>query len=156
MNWMWIRSAAWIKLKLLSNCRKEKPFHALLWGRVLLIFLAPEDMKVGQGFLKHTILWVKIKKQKLTNTTKNTPNTNRPQDMKQILSPLRKIFNFMSAKIWQIYSENGKSYWGLTPLILNTFCDSSRGRYHQKLSSQLITLSSQIFPVKNANLQSSG
>ena len=30
------------------------------------------------------------------------------------------------------------------------------GRYHQKLSSQLITLKSQIFPIKNSNLQSSG
>ena len=30
------------------------------------------------------------------------------------------------------------------------------GRYHQEQSSQLITLKSQIFPVKNANLRSSG
>ena len=30
------------------------------------------------------------------------------------------------------------------------------GRYHQEPSSQLITLKSQIFPVKNSNLQSSG
>ena len=30
------------------------------------------------------------------------------------------------------------------------------GRYHQQRSSQLITLKSRIFPVKNANLQSSG
>ena len=30
------------------------------------------------------------------------------------------------------------------------------GRYHQELSSQLITLKSQISPVKNSNLQSSG
>ena len=31
-----------------------------------------------------------------------------------------------------------------------------RGRYHQEPSSQLITLKSQIFPVKNSNLQVSG
>ena len=30
------------------------------------------------------------------------------------------------------------------------------GRYHQEQSSQLITLKSQIFPVKSSNLQSSG
>ena len=30
------------------------------------------------------------------------------------------------------------------------------GRYHQQPSSQLITLKSQVFPVKSANLQSSG
>ena len=31
----------------------------------------------------------------------------------------------------------------------------NRGRYHQESSSQLITLQSQIFPVKKSNLQSS-
>ena len=33
---------------------------------------------------------------------------------------------------------------------------NNRGRYHQEQSSQLITFKSQIFPVKNANLRSSG
>ena len=33
---------------------------------------------------------------------------------------------------------------------------SLNGGYHQEQSSQLITLNSQIFPIKNANLQSSG
>ena len=53
-----MRFAAWNELKLPSNCRKEKPFQAQLWGKVLLnSFLALEDMKVDQGLSKHAIPW---------------------------------------------------------------------------------------------------
>ena len=44
----------------------------------------------------------------------------------------------------------------LVNVKLNPASLEAWGRYHQEPSSQLITLKSQIFPVKNANLHSSG
>ena len=49
--------------------------------------------------------------------------------------------------------------WCINKTASNLCCSHIiyvRGRYHQEPSSQFITLMSQIFPVKNSNLQSSG
>ena len=56
-------------------------------------------------------------------------------------------------KVTSPVSPNLKSLYH--PSNMPIFCEDW-GRYHQEPSSQLITLKSQIFPVKNSNLQSSG
>ena len=53
-----MRSAAWNELATLKlQVRETFSCTIVRESAAELFFLAPEDMQVGQGFLKHAILW---------------------------------------------------------------------------------------------------
>ena len=74
----------------------------------------------------------------------------------------RRLSSLWSSKLWyhvhiSIMINSQQHYWHNSNKHLQ--CKRNHkgwGRYHQQPSSRLITFKSQVFPVKNANLQSSG
>ena len=63
-NGMWMRYAAWNELKLPSSCRSRETLSCpIVRVSDTEYFLALEDMKVGEGFLKqcgHLVCWGKL------------------------------------------------------------------------------------------------
>ena len=51
-NRTWMRSASWKVLKLPSNCRWKKHFHAQLWRKVLLNFFSCRGHESWSGIIK--------------------------------------------------------------------------------------------------------